>query len=161
MTRQAWSRWMGWTVVAVVVADWVSKFLITNRLAVGGHIAVIDRWLYLVHQRNAGISFSWFGGAHGWWRTPALTAVAVVGIVALALLGRTAARRSTRIGIALTLAGAIGNLGDRIVHGGVTDFLLVRYFPFVFNVADIAITAGALLLAFGLGTRPAPPEATA
>ncbi len=152
---------MGWTVVAVVAADWLTKFLIINRLAVGGQLALIDRWFYLVHLQNAGISFSFLGGAHGWWRTPALIALAAVGIVARARLARTAARPGLRAGIALTVAGAIGNLGDRIVHGGVTDFLLVRYFPFVFNVADVAITAGALLLAFGLGTHPAPPEAAA
>ena len=49
--------------------------------------------------------------------------------------------------IIIVLAGAIGNLGDRLINGEVTDFVLVSFFPFVFNVADAAITVGGFLLA--------------
>jgi signal peptidase II len=48
---------------------------------------------------------------------------------------------------AMVLAGAVANLGDRLLNGHVTDFVLMRHFPFVFNVADAAITVGAILLA--------------
>jgi signal peptidase II len=47
---------------------------------------------------------------------------------------------------ALVLGGALGNLGDRLVDGGVTDFIFVHFFPYVFNVADIAISIGGALL---------------
>jgi signal peptidase II len=52
-----------------------------------------------------------------------------------------------RVAASIVLAGAVGNLGDRILNGHVTDFVLVSFFPFVFNVADAAITVGGVLLA--------------
>ena len=52
-----------------------------------------------------------------------------------------------RIASAVVLGGALGNLGDRLLNGSVTDFILVRYFPYVFNVADAAISVGGVLLA--------------
>jgi signal peptidase II len=55
-----------------------------------------------------------------------------------------------RVAAGLVIAGAVGNLGDRLVNGAVTDFILIRWFPFVFNVADVASTAGAILLAVRL-----------
>jgi signal peptidase II len=52
-----------------------------------------------------------------------------------------------RIAATIVLAGALGNLGDRLLNGFVTDFVLVRYFPFVFNLADAAISVGGVILA--------------
>ena len=61
-----------------------------------------------------------------------------------------AAALAQRTGLALVLGGALGNLYDRLVYGFVVDFLDLSFFPAVFNVADSAITAGAILLAIGL-----------
>jgi signal peptidase II len=61
-----------------------------------------------------------------------------------------------RLAAVLVIAGAVGNLGDRLMNGGVTDFILVRWFPFVFNVADVAITVGAVLLAARMLLADAP-----
>jgi signal peptidase II len=60
-------------------------------------------------------------------------------------------------GLALTLGGAAGNALDRVIHGGVTDLLEVRLWRYIwpaFNVADSAITIGALLLFYDLFFRP-------
>ena len=53
-------------------------------------------------------------------------------------------------GFALVLGGALGNLYDRISYGFVVDFFDFSFFPAVFNVADSAITCGAVLLALGM-----------
>ncbi|OGS08398.1 MAG: hypothetical protein A2270_04780 [Elusimicrobia bacterium RIFOXYA12_FULL_51_18] len=68
------------------------------------------------------------------------------------LNSRAAAVCFTRFGLALVLGGALGNLYDRLAYGFVVDFFDLSFFPAVFNVADSAITAGAVLLAMGLNS---------
>jgi signal peptidase II len=55
--------------------------------------------------------------------------------------------RATKIASALMIAGALGNVGDRVWTGQVTDFVFLAFFPFVFNLADAAITFGGSVLA--------------
>ncbi len=153
-----WLRPLGWIVVAVVAADWATKLLVTNRLALYGQLPLVDGWVYAARLRNAGISFSVLGGSHGGWRTPLLVGLSVVAIIALVHFALTVQERGARLGLALAVAGAIGNLGDRIATGAVTDFLVIRHFPWVFNVADLAITVGALLVAWQLRPRRARPS---
>jgi signal peptidase II len=79
-------------------------------------------------------------------RTPALTSVQLLSGMAFLILGlRRNARRSTRLCLLLISAGAIGNGLDRLARGYVVDFLHLHYWP-VFNLADIYITVGAVLL---------------
>ncbi len=160
---RTWLRPLGWIVVAVVAADWATKLLITNRLPLHGRLPLLDGWVYAARLRNAGVSFSLLGGAHGGWRTPLLVAITGTAIVGLARWALTVREPAARRALALVIAGAIGNLGDRLANGGVTDFLVVRYFPWVFNLADLAITTGALLLAWQLlpgRGRAGPPRAS-
>ena len=84
-------------------------------------------------------------------------------VVVLLGLGRRASRTATwpaALAMGLLLGGAVGNLADRLVrhhHGAVIDFIDLHWWP-VFNVADAAITVGALLLALVLfRARPVPP----
>ena len=154
------NRWLGVAVVAVIAADWLSKFWIANRMALGETLSLVDGWLYLAHRRNPGVAFSMFADLPDGWRTGAL---ALVSVVAIGLLMRLAAEGTdhwVRTGCALAIAGAIGNLGDRLINGGVTDFILFSPFPFVFNVADAAVTVGAAFLVvhivFGTETVQTP-----
>ena len=120
-------------------------------------IPVVPGWLRIIHTENPGAAFGML--ANG---SPLLRGVVLIGIstlvlifVASALLGRSGAFSPalTRLGLALILGGALGNLYDRVVHGAVTDFIEVYHgawsFP-AFNVADSAITVGAVLLFFDL-----------
>jgi len=134
----------------LVAADWASKLWITNRLALGENLAVVDGWLYFVHRQNTGVAFSMFDDLPGDWRVPILSAVGVIGIVLFTRILRSTPDRLTRLAAAVVIAGAVGNLGDRLLNGQVTDFVFVAFFPFVFNVADAAITAGGSLLAVRL-----------
>lgn len=97
----------------------------------------------LVHTKNTGVSFGLLSGAPAW-------AVGLVSTVALvivvSLLVRVAPGRIGRIAAALIVGGAVGNLIDRIALGSVTDFLDLPLLP-PCNVADIAITFGALTMA--------------
>ena len=133
-------------VLAVIVADWFSKVWVATRMAIGETVALIDGWLYLAHRKNTGVAFSMFADLPEAWRVPVLSAAGLVGVILFAWLVRTTHDLVARAAAALVLAGAIANLGDRLVNGHVTDFVLMRYFPFVFNLADAAITLGAVLL---------------
>ena len=65
----------------------------------------------------------------------------------------------TFLGICFIIGGGIGNIFDRIWHGSVTDFIYIEYQPFhtgVFNVADLSITTGALLIIIGLNVQNPP-----
>lgn len=105
---------------------------------------------------NTGAAFGTMQGSAG--LLAALSALAVAG--GCFLLHRLKPAGALALGAALMLGGAAGNLIDRITRGGVVDFLLLEFVPFpAFNVADAAITAGAVLLAASLLRRGegAPP----
>lgn len=159
------SRWLAVSVVGLVLADWASKLWITNRMGLGETIALVDGWLYFVHRQNPGVAFSMFADLPADWRVPLLTGVSLLGVALFWNIMRSTSDRLARLGAAVVMAGAVGNLGDRIVNGHVTDFVLVRFFPFVFNLADAAITVGGILLALRLATdeealEPVPAPAT-
>jgi signal peptidase II len=151
-------------VAAVTVADWVSKAWVQHRLPVDGWHTVVDGWVVFTHRRNTGVAFSMFAGGESMLRILLLTLAGIVGIAVCVHLIRTTRDHLLHFAAALVVAGALGNLGDRLLNGAVTDFILVRFFPFVFNVADVAITVGGILLALRLGqsaeTRQGPPEPT-
>jgi signal peptidase II len=103
--------------------------------------------LYFVHRQNPGVAFSLFADLPDSWRTPLLTGLSMVGVVIFGRMVLSGGDQIVRIAATVVLAGALGNLGDRLLNGFVTDFVLVRYFPFVFNLADAAISVGGVILA--------------
>lgn len=142
------NRWLAAALGAVVAADWTSKFLVQNHIRLGSNHAVVDGWLWLAHRENRGISFSMFNDMPDAVRIPFLVAAALLGIGIAGYIWHHTRDAATRVAAALVMAGAVGNLGDRVMNGAVTDFIFIRFFPFVFNVADVAITVGAVLLAY-------------
>ena len=153
------SRSLAVAIVAVVLADWLTKLWIANRMALGETLSLVDGWLYFVHRKNPGVAFSMLADLPDSWRVPLLSLASLVGVVLFTRIIMTNGDPIVRGAAALVIAGAIGNLGDRVVNGHVTDFVLVRFFPFVFNLADAAITTGGILLALRLVFEEQPePE---
>jgi signal peptidase II len=103
----------------------------------------------LVLLYNRGAAFSFLADAPG-WQTPFFAAVAVAASAVVSwMLWRSPQRRLQSLGLALILGGALGNLWDRLAWGAVADFLDFHAFGWhwpAFNVADSAITVGAVLL---------------
>ena len=136
----------------VVLCDQVTKSLIVSSLTDGRVVHLV--WtLQLSLGYNSGVAFSQGQGLG--------PLVGVVAIIAIALLIRTMLRASTALaawGLCLITAGAIGNVSDRVfrgdgwLHGRVVDFIDLQWFP-AFNVADAAITIGAVLLILGMFTE--------
>lgn len=131
-----------------MAADQLTKLLIVRSIAEGDRIQLIGDVLVLSHVRNSGAAFGALRGFGG-----LLALAAAVGIaVFVAVVWR---RPSAVVGVAAALVagGAMGNLLDRIARGTVVDFIDFRYWP-AFNVADSAITIGAILLVlFGVERR--------
>ncbi|MYN14694.1 lipoprotein signal peptidase [Pusillimonas sp. TS35] len=148
--KPARGRFWAWLLTAalIIVADQLTKVYFDTRLAYG------ERWPLLPFfdftlLYNPGAAFSFLASGEGWQRW-FFTAVALgATVLILYLLRRNPHQPLFCAALALILGGAVGNVIDRIQHGHVIDFLLFYwrnwYFP-AFNVADIAITCGAILL---------------
>ena len=154
---------------AIVVLDRITKLWIQAEIGVYDTIKVIPGFFDIVHTENKGMAFGLFSDGESSVRTVLLVGVAAVVLVFVGVtLWRQprelpANQRFTRLALALILGGAFGNLYDRLFRGSVTDFLDVyigSYHWPAFNVADSAITIGALLLAFDLFRSGKKSEAT-
>jgi signal peptidase II len=142
------ARWL-WLSLAVIVLDRISKWQVTASLDLHERIALLPG-LNLVLAHNTGAAFSLLRDAGGWQRWFFVLlglAISVVLVVWLLRLPRTA--RWLACTLALILGGALGNLWDRLQWGHVIDFVDVYvagwHWP-AFNVADSAITIGAVML---------------
>lgn len=146
-------RWL-WLTLAVVALDRATKAWFETQTDENWRHEVIRHFIYLVHSRNPGIAFSLFADFTSPWLRILLIGGSLLVICVLAwLLVAGEGGSMTAAAIALLLGGATGNLTDRILHGAVTDFLEVWIGTYrwpAFNVADSAITIGAILLILDL-----------
>lgn len=147
------ARWL-WLSLAVLAADRAAKFAI-ERTSPFFRRAVVSDIVVLVHSQNPGIAFSMFSESKSAWLAPLLIAssVAVMILLVWMILTGRAGGALAQCGLALILGGAAGNALDRVMHGSVTDFLEVRLWKYIwpaFNVADSAITIGAIFVLFEL-----------
>jgi signal peptidase II len=130
------------TACAVIVADQVTKALVSAAFSVNSSVPVIEGVVSLTHVRNAGAAFGVLQGQR--WLF-VVTGIVVLATVGIALWRLRPTSKLLLVGLALVSGGAAGNLVDRIVSGRVTDFIDFGWFP-VFNVADIALDAGVALI---------------
>ena len=131
--------------LSILGMDQATKALVKNLMSVGESIPV-NSPVRLTYVQNTGSAFGLFTN-----QTFALTIAAAVGIVVIAFVFFRSGGASNLLAISLTMqmAGAIGNLIDRIAYGYVVDFVDFRFWP-VFNVADSSITIGFIILAVAL-----------
>ncbi len=127
----------------VVVCDQASKALVVAQMYPGERIEIFSL-LSLERTSNSGIAF----GLAGHVPSLVLILVAAAIVVILLLLGTQMKWRGSSIAIGLILGGALGNLLDRIFRGSVVDFIDLPHWP-TFNLADVAITVGVVLLILG------------
>lgn len=136
-------------IAAVIVVDQLTKIAIGKLFAYGERKDVIHGFFDLTLVFNKGAAFSFLSNASGWqrWFFTGIGIVAAIFIVVM--LARHASQKLFCTALALIAGGALGNVIDRLIHGHVVDFLLFFYrdwsFP-AFNVADSAITVGAVLV---------------
>lgn len=141
---------LGLSVMALtIIVDQLSKWIADANLVYQQGIELIPSLLALYRVNNTGIAFS-LGNSADSLILIVLTAF-VTGVVFWVWRGANEGGRIAATGFALIAGGAIGNLIDRVWHGHVIDFLFLHWNErgfFVFNLADVALTIGPLLLAW-------------
>lgn len=153
-------NWL-WLSGLVIVLDQMTKVIVTELYTLGESTPILPIF-NLVRAHNFGAAFSFLAGEGGWQRwffTAIAVGVSVMLVQWLKKLPKT--DRWMAIALTLILGGALGNLIDRILLGYVVDFLDFfwdgRHFP-AFNIADSAITVGAVMLAIDVVRNPGTEE---
>ena len=146
---------------AIILLDQLTKLLVRRSLALGESHTIISGLLDLTHVQNTGAAFGLLNSVDFPYKPLVMIAVASIALIAIAAYGTQLGfhDRIARLGLALILGGAFGNLLDRAVFGHVTDFVDVYWGTshfWAFNIADAAINVGAALVLLdmiGLGRR--------
>jgi signal peptidase II len=145
----------------VALTDQLTKLLVVTQLGLLQTVPIVPGVLSLTHVRNSGVAFGFLNSADFAFKQVVMAALALVALVGVGLYATELPmeRRWARVGLALILGGAAGNLVDRARQGFVVDFVDVywRGWHFwAFNLADAAITTGVAMLILDL-LRPARP----
>jgi signal peptidase II len=141
--------------VVVVVVDQLTKFLIEKSFELDEALRIIPNFLDLHYIINTGAAFGIMSRLPNGMKLPFLIGVSILAMLLILYL-LVAAKRDKMlyiVSLSLVFAGAVGNLIDRIMLGGVRDFILMHIYRLhwpVFNVADSAITVGIVFLAYEL-----------
>jgi signal peptidase II len=145
--RQTHARWWRFGILAllVLILDQVSKAVIRSTMHLGERNEVFPGF-HISRVNNEGIAFGLFPGRQS---AVAILTVLALCAIAIALASLVARNATVAAGAGLLVGGSLGNLIDRLSHGAVTDFLDPARWP-AFNVADCAITVGAVLIVIGL-----------
>lgn len=149
-TRPWWKRQEPWWLAAIVALDQFTKWIVFHRIPLYDSVEVIPGVLNLTHVRNTGAAFGMFNAAEFAYKGVVVAVLAALALLALVWYARQVMHESwaTRTAFVLIIAGAIGNLIDRATVGYVLDFVDVVFGTWhfwAFNVADAAITVGAVI----------------
>lgn len=130
--------------VVLVIADQVVKFLIRSNLELGESVPFIPHVLNLTYYQNTGAAFSLF--REHTWILALISAVVSVALVVV-MVRRVFRHPAGQVILAVILAGAVGNLIDRVLFGYVTDMFQTIFINFaVFNVADCCLVCGVIAM---------------
>ena len=139
--------WLAWAVL-LMGADQITKSLILNHYQLGDS-TFITSFFNIVRAHNTGAAFSFLADGSGWQRWFFVAIAVVATILIVWQLRKHPEQKMFCLSLSSILGGAIGNVVDRLQHGYVVDFLDfywgTSHFP-AFNVADMGITLGAILL---------------
>ena len=135
--------------VVAIVLDQITKVAILNRFEFAERLNIIPNFFDLTLVYNTGAAFSFLAEAGGWQKFFFLgLALIICSYLARAIIKEDFGKWG-RLGAAMIIGGAAGNVVDRLIHGHVIDFLLFywqNWFYPAFNVADSFIVVGAILL---------------
>lgn len=143
---------LAWVVIVIVVLDQITKAMVHASLSYGESSTIIPGFLNLVHVRNEGVAFGLLNNLDIPYKAVLTTALAglALGVIGYYFSSQLQPHEKlARFGLASIAGGAIGNLIDRVRQGYVLDFVDVYsgdWHFWAFNVADSAITIGAILV---------------
>jgi signal peptidase II len=140
-----------WVPMVVVVLDQLTKAAVRSRLPLYSSVTVIPGLMDFTHVRNTGAAFGILNASTFPFKAALIGVIAVAALVGVGMYAVSLGRHEllARIGLALIIGGATGNLIDRLIVGSVIDFVDVywrTYHFWAFNIADSAITVGATVM---------------
>ncbi len=133
--------------IAILLLDQISKFMIRNKMRLYGSISVINNIFHITYVRNKGVAFGMMSNYHS-----AVLFIVPLSIIILMYLTLNLRKKNLwiSIGIPMIFAGAVGNLIDRLRVGYVVDFIDIRFWPGIFNIADSSIVIGTFAFLIGM-----------
>jgi signal peptidase II len=140
-----------WLPGLIVILDQASKAIVRRTLPLHESVTVIPGVVDFTHIRNTGAAFGFLNGVEFPFKTVVIAIVATAALVGVAWYAAGLAHHQmlARVGLALIIGGAAGNLIDRVIAGSVVDFVDVywrSYHFWAFNVADSAISVGVAIM---------------
>ncbi len=135
-----------WGLIAVLIIalDQITKYLVINNIGPNDTVTVIKNVFEFVYVKNTGGAFSILNNAT--WLLSIVSIIFCIGVVVYFIKVKPK-EKNICLALSMMFAGALGNAIDRIFRGFVVDFIKTSFINFpVFNVADIAITVGAVIL---------------
>jgi signal peptidase II len=138
--RRAWLL-VAAVAVAVITLDQLTKHAVESSITPGEEHKLLPG-IDLVHTRNRGIAFGFLPGSHA----GVTIVIAIALVILLVYFARNATRPLMWLPTGLLLGGALGNIIDRLRHGSVTDFVKLPLGWPPFNLADLSITLGIVIL---------------
>jgi signal peptidase II len=150
-----WRHFYLLIILCVLIADQITKIVVSRAISPYTHISVIPGFFNLTHIHNRGAIFGFFSRSGAPFVSILLTgaSLAALGFVIYYFLKTPSSEKMMKISLSLILGGALGNLVDRVFKGYVVDFADFYFRQWhwpAFNVADASITIGALCLIFVL-----------
>ena len=150
-----------WVPIVIVALDQLTKAIVRSLLPLHASVTVVPGFMDFTHVRNTGAAFGLLNAADFRFKTALIGVIAVAALVGVGIYAASLARHEimARVGLALIIGGAAGNLIDRVIIGSVVDFVDVYWQAhhfWAFNVADSAITVGAAVMILdmlGIGTH--------
>ena len=140
-----------WLPITIVVFDQITKAMIRAKLPQYASMTVVPGFMDFTHVPNTGAAFGILNSVNFPFKTALIAMIATAAMVSVGLYAASLARHQliARIGLALIIGGAAGNLIDRVIAGSVVDFVDVywrTYHFWAFNVADSAISVGVAVM---------------
>ena len=131
------------TAAAVLALDIITKLIVSSGMELGSSIAILPGIFELTYIHNTGAAWGVLAGKQVLLQV--LTAILLIIVIVYAVVKRNVLSKPETVSLALIIGGGLGNFLSRLVKGYVVDFLNIQIIP-VFNVADIGITIGCILL---------------
>ena len=152
-----------WLPMVIVAVDQATKAMIREALPLHDSVTIIPGFVDFTHVLNSGAAFGILNGVDFPFKTVLIAVIAMAALIGVGLYAASISHHQliARVGLALIIGGAAGNLIDRVLFGSVVDFVDVywrSYHFWAFNVADSAISVGVAIMILdmlGVGSRSA------
>src|SRR5438874_3458540 len=145
-------RWLEvWLPMTIVAVDQATKAMVRSSLQVHDSVTIIPGLMDFTHVLNSGAAFGFLNGVDFPFKTVVIALIAAAALIGVGVYAASLAHHQliARLGLALIIGGAAGNLLDRLVAGSVVDFVDVYWRThhfWAFNVADSAISVGVAIM---------------